>query len=340
MEYVIKHSVGSYPIYIEDELLTNIDQYLSAYKQSKVILFIDENVSNHYLSKIKKILIEYEVYEIIIPAGEISKSYDKVLPLYKELLARLVTRKDLIMAIGGGVVGDLAGFVASTYLRGIDFIQVPTTLLAMIDASIGGKVAVDLPDGKNLIGSFYQPKQVLIDTTVLKTLPIEHLKDGIAEMIKMAAIGDKELFTILQSYSGIDELVTNINFLIERTIIIKKKLVEKDEFDTGERALLNYGHTLGHAIEIISDFSISHGKAIGIGMYMIENLVHSQIADVIKDILIKYGLPYSTNYSIQDLMLFLWNDKKRDGNNFKIILCKEIGVGEIVTLDKEFFICK
>ncbi|MGB4437815.1 MAG: 3-dehydroquinate synthase, partial [Sedimentibacter sp.] len=240
---------------------------------------------------------------------------------------------DLIIALGGGVVGDLAGFAASTYLRGIDYVQIPTTLLAQIDSSIGGKVAVNLEEGKNLIVSFYHPKIVLIDPSALNSLPDKFIKDGLGEAVKYGCINDRELFNILNEIKSKKELFENIENIIFKCCSIKKQAVELDEKDKGIRMLLNFGHTLGHAIEKYYNYAdYSHGEAISIGMYNItaksEELGYTKqgTADEIKNILtnldINYKLP---NMNMETIRNSVNLDKKNISGYINLILLKEIG---------------
>lgn len=277
---------------------------------------------------------------MIVPHGEQSKRFDILPSLYKSLLEFKLTRTDLIIALGGGVIGDLVGFVASTYLRGVKLVQIPTSLLAQVDSSVGGKVAVDLPEGKNLIGTFYHPKMVLIDPDTLKTLPKRFINDGMAEVIKYGCIKDKNLFERLSSYKDFDDLYQDIDEIIYRCVDIKRDVVERDQFDFGDRLLLNFGHTLGHAIEQYYHYEkYSHGEAVAIGMVQLtkiaeeKNLSFKGTSDIIKDICLKYNLPIFSDTKTDDLIEAISLDKKNLNKKLSLVLLKEIGNSYIYQSD-------
>lgn len=268
----------------------------------------------------------FNVVFYAFPAGEESKSGDNYLEILNFLAENELTRSDCIVALGGGVVGDLAGFVAASYLRGIDYIQVPTSLLAMVDSSVGGKTAIDLPAGKNLCGAFYQPKLVLCDTAALNTLPGEVFRDGCAEVIKYGILFDPALF---------DELLTNgLHFdreqIVARCVELKRDTVTHDEFDRGVRMLLNLGHTVGHGIERCSDYTVTHGQAVAIGTAIVARA--SGIRDTYKILacLERFGLPVSTTYSAEMLADCALMDKKRSGGIVNLIIPNAIGDCRIV----------
>ena len=247
----------------------------------------------------------------------------------------------MILTLGGGVIGDLGGFVASTFLRGVPFIQVPTTLLAQVDSSVGGKVAVDLDKGKNLVGSFYHPKKVIIDPEVLNSLSDRVFNDGMAEVIKYGCIKDKEFFNNLLQYENKEEVMNNIEYIIHNCCKIKKEVVEKDEKDTGERMLLNFGHTIGHAIEQYYNYNkYTHGEAVAIGMYEITKISEASFetekgtADIIKNILIKYNLPYKLDIDINEIKETISLDKKNIDNKLNLIFISKIGESKIVKRDR------
>jgi len=326
----------SYDIYIERGILDNIGKNIKKiWEGSKIGIITDHNLDSFYSERIKKSLQDegFSVKVISIRPGEKSKSLSSLEAVYKELAGFNMTRKDLIIAFGGGVVGDLGGFAASTYLRGIPCIQVPTSLLSQIDSSIGGKAAVNLDMGKNLVGSFYQPKAVYIDPDVLSTLDEIHLKDGLAEVIKYAAILDEELFDRLIEYGSMDELLGDIEYIIFRCCSIKKALVEKDEFDFGERMLLNFGHTIGHGIEKYFNYEkYSHGFGVSIGMYNItkksEEMGETQKGTSLrlKNLLLKYGLPCDMpDMDSVEFMKIILSDKKNMGGFLNLVLLKRIG---------------
>ena len=254
--------------------------------------------------------------------------------VYDELARAGLTRSDLILTLGGGVPGDLGGFAAATFLRGIDFIQVPTSLLAQIDSSVGGKVAIDLPSGKNLAGSFYQPKAVFIDPDLLKTLPLRFLHDGLAEAIKYGCIRDAGLFAQIAAVKSDQELLEQADSIIETCCNIKARIVEKDEFDTGERMLLNFGHTIGHAIEKCCGFTTyTHGEGVGIGMVQMTRqteklgLTAAGTAEELSRVLKKFALPVTAVFDAQEILQAMALDKKKSGKKINLVIIEKIGVG-------------
>lgn len=268
----------------------------------------------------------------VFPAGEESKNGTTYLELLNFLAQKQLTRSDWIVALGGGVVGDLAGFAAATYLRGIPFVQVPTTLLAAVDSSVGGKTAIDLPAGKNLAGAFYQPSLVLCDTDVLSSLPEDVFRDGCAEVIKYAILYDEAMFSSLEQ-TGLD---FDREQIITRCVQLKRDVVMVDEFDTGARMKLNLGHTVGHGIEAKSHFSISHGKAVAMGTAIVARAAAAMgmcpDADCkrIVSLLQQFGLPVATKYCASDLFQYALSDKKRSGGSVNLILPRSIGDCAIV----------
>lgn len=347
MELVVDLGERSYPIIIEDGLLDRVDiEIKKVFNGNKIFILTDENVNKYYGDAIESKLkdVKYEVRKYVLPAGEGTKSFFTLPKVYNELLDFNLTRSDLIITLGGGVIGDLGGFVASTYLRGVSFVQIPTSLLAQVDSSVGGKVAVDLEKGKNLVGSFYHPKSVLVDPLVLRTLDKRFLIDGMAEVIKYGCIKDKELFKYLENIHDYNELINNIGSIIHRCCDIKREVVENDERDTGERMLLNFGHTIGHAIEQYYNYSkYTHGEAVAIGMYNISLVseVHGitkvGTSEKIKRILEKYELPYKLDINIEDILDTMNLDKKKLGKKLNLITLKEIGMSEIYKTTNEFF---
>ncbi|MGL5352029.1 MAG: 3-dehydroquinate synthase family protein, partial [Clostridium sp.] len=249
MELIVDLKERSYPILIENGLIEKVGyEVQKVFKGKKIFILTDENVNSFYGEKVKSLLenVGYVVKKLVLKPGEETKNYTSVEGIYNELLDFKITRSDLIITLGGGVIGDLGGFVASTFLRGVDFIQFPTSLLAQVDSSVGGKVGVDISRGKNLIGSFYHPKAVIIDPDVLNTLKPRFFNDGMAEVIKYGCIKDKNFFNELQSYKDKEDVINNIGKIIHTCCAIKRDVVEKDEKDKGDRMLLNFGHTLGH----------------------------------------------------------------------------------------------
>ena len=276
--------------------------------------------------------------------GEPTKSFQSLPKIYEALINAKLTRSDLLIALGGGVIGDLAGFAASSYLRGIKFVQIPTSLLAQVDSSVGGKVAVDLPQGKNLVGAFYHPKAVIIDPDVLNTLPDHFISDGMGEVIKYGCIKDKELFELLCRHTSFDDLKSKLTQIIARCVDIKRIVVEADQFDLGERILLNFGHTLAHTIEQHFNYEReSHGEAVGIGMYQItkiaeeKGLTTSGCAEQIKKALEIYKLPDNSNLPIDVLTDAISLDKKNLNNHLNVVLLHDIGDSYVYPTDVSFF---
>ncbi len=284
----------------------------------------------------------FDTVHYIFPAGEASKNGSVYLAILNFLAENHLTRSDCLVALGGGVVGDMTGFAAATYLRGIAYIQVPTTLLAAVDSSVGGKTAIDLPAGKNLAGAFCQPRLVLCDTDTLYTLPEDVFRDGCAEVIKYGILYDSVLFDYLYR--------TGLSFdreaVIARCVELKRDVVALDEYDTGERMKLNLGHTIGHGVEASSNFSVSHGKAVAIGMAIISRacaaygLCKPDTRTRILKLLELFHLPTEANCSVDDLLSSALSDKKRSGGTVHLIVPQEIGLCAIrptpVTELKEF----
>lgn len=337
-----------YSIYIESDLLCRSGELVKeVYKGEKIAIVSDSNVAPLY----SKTLIEslesagFNAKLFCIPAGEESKCSRELFRLYDELLDFGMTRTDMIIALGGGVVGDLTGYAAASLLRGIPFIQIPTTLLAQVDSSVGGKVAIDLPRGKNLVGAFYQPKMVIIDTDCLKTLSDRILSDGMAEVIKYGAILDKDLFNLLESIKNTKDLFAKIAEIVYTCCNIKRMVVEADEFDTGERMLLNFGHTFGHAIEKQYNFkTYTHGEAVGIGMIMAcrwgekNGLTPSGTADRIEAVIDQYNLPVSVKLDLQSFKAAMAVDKKGESDMINLIILKEIGKAAAFKTQKAGFV--
>ena len=260
------------------------------------------------------------------------------------MLQAKISRSDLVIALGGGVIGDLAGFAASSFLRGIKLVQIPTSLLAQVDSSVGGKVAVDLPQGKNLVGAFYHPRLVLIDPEVLNTLPKRYINDGMGEVIKYGCIKDAALFYTLKTCGSFEALKPELASVIARCVDIKRLVVEQDQFDTGERMLLNFGHTLAHTIEQYYHYEReSHGEAVAIGMYQITRIAETcgltapGCADEIKSVLTAYDLPHASGLPIEDLTAAIKLDKKNLNSSLNLILLHTIGDSYIHPSDVGFF---
>lgn len=337
----------SYDILIDSGLRHRFDlEIKKVFNGDKIAVITDENLNEIYGEElIRNLEKSFSVKFIVIKPGEKSKSFNSLIPIYNELLDFKLTRSDLIIAFGGGVVGDLAGFVASTFLRGVNFIQIPTSLLAQVDSSVGGKVAVDLERGKNLVGSFYHPKLVLIDVEFLKTLPEKFFNDGLGEVIKYGAIRDKELFKELESFKDKEQLKDNMKHIIYTCCNIKRIVVENDEKDKGERMILNFGHTLGHGIEKIYNYeTYSHGEAVAIGMYKITLLSEKMkitkegTANRIKELLEKYALPIDAEIKDENALIeAIKLDKKNLNSTLNLILIKDIGEAMIHKANPNFF---
>ena len=302
-------------------------------KAKKIAIVSDSNVFPLYGPSAVKSLEDagFQVVYFCFPAGEESKSAGTYLELLNFLADSKLTRTDLIVALGGGVVGDLAGFAAATYLRGIRFIQVPTTLLAAVDSSVGGKTAIDLPAGKNLVGAFWQPSLVLCDTDTLASLPRDIFLDGCAEVIKYGILYEEAFFRYLES-AGPD---FDREAVIARCVEMKRDVVMEDEFDTGARMKLNLGHTIGHGVEASSDFTLAHGKSVAIGMAIVSRASHCPDNDRIIAILEKFGLPTTTATDADTLFRYALSDKKRSGGAVNLIIPREIGNCEIVSTPVE-----
>ncbi|MBR1983239.1 MAG: 3-dehydroquinate synthase [Clostridia bacterium] len=305
----------------------SVDKYI---KGDKVAIIMDTNVSKLYKNLLEEKLSAKKVFTYIVPAGENSKSKEQYFNLLEKLCSDGFTRHDTIIAFGGGVVGDLSGFVASTYMRGIALIQVPTTILSAVDSSVGGKTAINLENGKNLVGAFYQPRAVYVNTEFLKTLPDKEIKSGFGEIIKYALLSKKVTLDLVKN--GISEK------LIYECLKIKRDIVSKDEKESSLRALLNLGHTVGHAIESLSKYQISHGECVVKGLiYTLKisqkvfNLTQSQI-DQINKIINCYNHDTSCEYSAEQIMNKVCFDKKGDGKAVKFVLLKDVGNPKIVSL--------
>lgn len=295
----------------------------------ETVIISDDTVNQLYGSQVEQNLrqVGFRVQRFVFSHGEAQKNLQTLTGVLEFLAEQHLTRSDLIIALGGGVVGDLAGLAAAIYLRGIRFMQIPTTLLAAVDSSVGGKSAVDLRAGKNLAGAFWQPSAVLCDPQTLGTLPAETLADGVSEALKCGMIFDQELFErIAQSHASIDW-----DEIIFGCVDWKRRVVERDEHDTGERQLLNFGHTLGHAIERCSGYRISHGHAVAVGMLLIARssweagFSEENCAPEIRDALVNWNLPISCQYTADQLFNAALSDKKRLGDTLTFVLPKRPG---------------
>ena len=329
----VKTPGGRYDIIIESGIIEKADKLISSVSNPKKIMIVtDENVDKLYGESVYKTLQNIsEVKKIVLPAGEKTKSLDNLKKLYDEAFDFKMTRKDLVVALGGGVIGDLAGFFASTLYRGIDIIQIPTTLLSQVDSSVGGKTAVDVLQGKNLVGSFYQPKRVIIDTKTLETLPDRDFFGGLSEVIKYGAIMSKKLFAQIEEAKDRSELMEKIESIVYSCCDIKRRVVKKDEHDVGLRMVLNFGHTVGHIVEKAYNYTkYTHGEAIAFGMIVASRLgerlgtTKNGTAKRIENIVRKFSLPSDIMLNKEEL-LNIGLDKKTLGSDITVILLKEIG---------------
>jgi len=310
---------------------------LTDFSMQSPIIVTDENVAKYHLEKIQSALPEFK--SIIIPAGEAQKNLEIVSGLWKSFLENGLDRKSTVIALGGGVIGDMAGFAAATYMRGIDWIAVPTTLLSMVDASLGGKTGFDLPEGKNLIGSFHPPKLVLADPSLLLTLTERELISGMAEVVKHGIISDPELFE--RCKNDMDWIKDHLEEIVKRAMAVKIKVIEEDPYEKGIRAALNLGHTVGHAVELVSKFELRHGEAIAIGMVAeakyAERIGVAQkgLADVISNTLSIVGLPIEIPEDMlrEEIIRAMRVDKKKNAKVIRFALPAEIGKVELVEVN-------
>lgn len=321
---------GSYDVIIGKDLLQSVGKICGGiFPTGKIMIVTDDKVAPLYLNKAKKSFEEagFEVFDFVFKNGEESKNINTLSALLEAMAENRITRGDTVAALGGGVTGDMAGFAASIYLRGIRFVQIPTTLLAAVDSSVGGKTAIDLKAGKNLAGSFYQPAVVVCDTDTLGTLDDKVFAQGMAEVIKYGVIFDKELFSLTAS----GKVKNDIDFIIKRCVELKRDVVEKDEHDIGERQLLNFGHTVGHAIEKCSGFSVAHGEAVAIGMVVAARAAYSlgwSKEDCTEDIIASLKnnfLPTKCDFSADELFKVALNDKKRSGSSINLVVPERMG---------------
>ncbi len=319
----------SYDIIIEKGSRSKLAEIFGIEKR-RAFIVTDSGVPSEYAMDVANGFDQAEIYTV--PMGEVSKSLDVFGKISARMLEIGITRSDVCIAVGGGVVGDLCGFVAASYMRGIDFYNMPTTLLSMVDSSIGGKTAINHAGVKNIIGAFYQPKGVLIDCETLSSLPKKHMAGGMAEAIKMAMTSDKDLFGIFENFNKDD---IDIETVILRSLMIKKRVVEEDEREGGLRKILNFGHTYGHAVEAASEMSIlCHGECVAIGMMAVcDGDVRERLAAVLK----KFDLPTSYFGDQKDALLLISTDKKRHGSYIDAILVSEIGNCEIKKMSLDEF---
>jgi 3-dehydroquinate synthase len=324
-----------YNVHIGNGLLSECGAMLleTLGEHQKAFIVTDDKVDGLYAEKVEKSLKSagFSVSKFVFKNGEASKNTDTYIELLKALTQANLTRTDTVIALGGGVAGDLAGFAAATYLRGIGFVQAPTTLLAMVDSSVGGKTGVNLQSGKNQVGAFYQPDMVICDYSALDTLSEEVFRDGCAEIIKHAVIRDSELFELLKQ-----PIKDNIEDIIARNVTIKRDVVALDEKDTGLRQLLNFGHTIGHGIEKCSGYQISHGSAVAIGMVAESRGTpcYGQVAEMVR----LYGLPTHSQVTAEQLVNAALSDKKRSGGKITLIVPEKIGSSYLKEYDMDKYL--
>lgn len=314
---VLRMELGerSYDITVERGCLDRAGEKLDL--KRKVCIVTDEGVPREYAERAAAQCLEAVI--CTVPQGEDNKSVESMTKICETMLERSFSRRDCVVAVGGGMVGDLAGYAAASYMRGIDFYNIPTTLLSQVDSSIGGKVAVNFRGVKNLVGAFYQPKRVLIDADVLKTLPRRQLANGFSEALKMSMTCDAELFSIFEN--GLAE--EQIDTVIERSLRIKASVVERDERETGLRRVLNFGHTLGHGIEAAEELhGLYHGECVALGMIpMCAPDVRARLLVALRAL----GLPTSLEMDTEQALAFASHDKKRDGDSISVIWVERVG---------------
>ncbi len=328
-----------YDVVIGKGILAQSGKLISeAIKGRKAVIVTDDIVNGLYTEALLKSMKEagFTADVFVFPNGEESKCHKTLIELYAFLSEKNITRSDFLVALGGGVVGDLTGFAAATYLRGIDYVQIPTTLLAQVDSSVGGKTAVDIESGKNLVGAFKQPDIVIADIDTLSTLTDEIFTDGMGEVVKYGMIWSESLFELLSE----GDVKENLQKIVEECVDIKRQVVETDEFDTGLRMILNFGHTLAHSIEKYYNYKgFSHGKAVSVGMYLISiigekaGLIETPVSDKLRECLIKNNMPFEADVPAEALFSGAVNDKKRFSDNINIILCRTIGKADIVKMN-------
>lgn len=310
----IKLRENSYDILLKRKALEDISRHININR--KVLVVTDDGVPSVYAKKVassaKKACIA------VVPHGEKNKNFDNYKVLLKKMVDEGFTRGDCVAAVGGGVIGDMAGFAAASYMRGIDFYNIPTTLLSQVDSSIGGKVAIDFEGFKNIVGAFYQPKKVVIDPDVLKTLEPRQLSNGLAEVIKMAMIRDEELFEIIEQ----KDIYENIDCIIARSLNIKKNVVQQDEKESGLRKILNFGHTIGHGIESEQNGKLLHGESIALGMLP---MCSCEARKRLIAVLNKVKLPCRVSFGKEKVFEAIKHDKKFSGEKIDIIKVNSIG---------------
>jgi 3-dehydroquinate synthase len=328
--------MGEYDVVIGN--LGDIGSLLLERGLQNPVVITDENIAKFHAKSVMQSLemAGFSPKIIMVPAGEAHKNLETVQKLWHAFLEYGLDRKSTVIALGGGVIGDLAGFAASTYMRGIQWVCVPTSLLSMVDASLGGKTGFDLPEGKNLIGSFYPPKLVLADPQLLRTLPEPEFISGLAEVVKHGVIADPELFNLCAR--GLDCVKDNLEQMVRQAMAVKIKVIEEDPYERGFRAALNFGHTVGHAIELVSNFQLRHGEAVAIGMVAEAKLAehvgvaNQGLSDRIREVVSALGLPVEIpeEYPREQISAAMRMDKKKNAKAIRFALPAEIGKIELV----------
>jgi 3-dehydroquinate synthase len=332
MKMTVEIPNHKYNIHIQKGILENIHKYVDL--DRKVLIVTDDEIPEEYVNTLQKQCPDS--YLATIHAGEASKCFIYLQFIWNALLDNGFGRKDLLIALGGGVVGDLTGFAAATYMRGIDYINIPTSTLSQIDSSIGGKTAINLGDVKNIVGSFHQPRAVFIDTDVLKTLDDRNFYNGLAEAVKAGMIGDASLFELFEEMPADRETIQEkyIEKIISKSLSVKKAVVEQDEKETGLRQILNFGHTVGHAIESAGELAgLLHGEAISVGMVQVTE--DPAIKERLVAVLGKLQLPTTHEYTPEQLFEIIGHDKKTAANKITLVQVKEIGKAELVKMPME-----
>lgn len=315
----IKTTTGQYDIVLKHGALNELGNYMNL--QRKALVVTDSKVPSIYAETVANQC--KEAYIVTIPQGEESKNFDNFKMLLSQMVSLGFTRTDCVVAVGGGVVGDLSGFVAASFMRGVDFYNIPTTVLSQVDSSVGGKVAIDFEGYKNIVGAFYPPKAVVIDPETLKTLPKRQISNGLAESVKMSLTSNKELFSIFEN----EEIMPNIDRIIEESLKIKRDVVEKDEKESGLRKILNFGHTLAHAIETQNNMqNLYHGECVALGMIpMCADSIRPRVIKVLN----KLDLPTEISLENDKIIDAVYHDKKMSGEEITVIYVGEIGEYEI-----------
>lgn len=338
-EIIVSTAGGDYPILIRHGALESIGNVAAETCRGRTAFVVtDKTVATLYLEKTRKSLeaAGFKVSDYAFVPGEQSKTAQTLLEIYDRFHQAGISRSDPVIALGGGVVGDLAGFAAATYLRGLPLIHVPTTLLAQVDSSIGGKTGIDLPFGKNLAGCFYQPRAVIMDPGCLKSLSHGRMAEGMAEVVKYGLIRDLSLF------EQIEQKTFDLEWILERCARIKAEFVARDEKDTGERMLLNFGHTVGHALEKVTGYSeFTHGEAVAVGMIAAiavgekQKITPSGIRQRVSRVLGQYHLPLAAKAATEEIIAAIQSDKKRLAGRIHFVLLRDIGQAQIVPMRPE-----